>query len=484
MLHKNKLAQIPLILNALTTSITLAVYAYLGLFARFMGDDYCHHALVKNKPFFAAVQHHYTTFSNRYMILTVPYLTEKFGTRGQSFLPITMILLWLIALYWLLKELHLTLALQENKLVIYLLTSLLTFFTILQAPARYQSIYWEASSINRLVSLVLTLFLFASLLTLLRKSKTFLPPEGGARWGIFLWSLLYFIITFLIGGFDEMNDTFIFAISFLFFAGAFFWMKKGAKRTASLWLTSSIFLSSLASMLLMVIAPHNSARITHPPTFFVFVGRILTYPKYFYTDATLTPFPLPTFLSVLVSFLVFSLFYTRKEKTIKKHKKLLWILFFLAPLLLYTLLIVNFAPSAYAQSYPAARALLGARFFMTLLLFVEGALLSFLLRPIKSEYFRGFLLLILGIFSLYPLRAAWQTFNTIDFYRQRATAWDLRDDKIRSAIASGEMDIHIQEFDSIHIIKELDSDSNHWINRCAARYYGVDSISADANYDE
>ena len=118
------------------------------------------------------------------------------------------------------------------------------------------------------------------------------------------------------------------------------------------------------------------------------------------------------------------------------------------------------------------------------MLFLESALLAHLLPQIKSTYLKYFLLLTLAIFSLYPLRAAQKTFNTIDFYRQRATAWDLRDDKIRSAVASGEMNIHIQEFDSIHIVKELDSDPNHWINRCAARYYGVDSISADANYDE
>ncbi len=484
MLYKNKLPKIPLILNALTTSIALAIYAYLGFFARFMGDDYCHHDLVKNKPFFAAVQHHYTTFSNRYMILAVPYLTEKFGPRGQSFLPITMILLWLIALYWLLRELHLILALKANKLIIYLLTSLLTFFTILQAPARYQSIYWEASSINRLVSLVLTLFLFASLLALLRRNSHFqeqtLPPVGGARWELFLWSFLYFIITFLIGGFDEMNDTFIFAISFLAFASILFWMKKGAKRTASLWLTGSIFLASLISMLLMVIAPHNSARITETPTFFVFLERIFTYPKNFIIDSTLTPFPLPTLLSILISFLIFFLFYNR----VQKSKKNLWIALLTAPLIFYALLIVNFAPSAYAQAYPADRALLGARFLMTSTLFLESAFLAQLLPQIRSTYLKYFLLLILAVFSLYPLRAAQKTFNTIDFYRQRATAWDLRDDKIQRAVASGEMDIHIQEFDSIHIVKELDSDPNHWINRCAARYYGVDSISADLNYDE
>ena len=475
---EKNLFNLTLQLNTLAASIALAVYAYFGLFSRYLADDYCHSELVKNNAFFDAVQHHYITFSNRYMILAVPYLTDKFGPRGQSFLPAIMILLWVIALFWLLRELRVALKQTWNNLTLFLLASLITFFTILQAPDRYQSIYWEASSINRLVPLVLAIFLFASLLTLLRK--------GDAEKKTLQWSLFYFVITFLIGGFDEMNDSLIFAISFLSLVGIFLWMKKSQKRTAALWLLGSTFLASLVSMLLMVVAPHNAARITNPPTLLVFIGRILTYPKNFILDSTLTIFPLPTLLSFLVSFLIFSLLYTKTEKVTQKQQ---WTVFFLAPIILYALLIVNFSPSAYAQAYPANRALLGARFLMTSMFFVEGALLAILLSQIKPVFFqstfiRFLFIAIFALFSLYPLRAAWQTLNTVDFYRQRAIAWDLRDDKIRTAKDKGEVDIHVQQFDSIHVIKELDSNPNHWVNRCAARYYGVDSISADLNYDE
>ncbi len=466
-------------LNALAAFVALTVYSYFGFFSRYMADDYCHSELVKNRPFFDALWHHYLTFSNRYMILVVPYLTEQFGPRGQSFLPAIMIVLWVIALFWLLREIRITLAQKWTHLTLFFLSSLIIFFTILQAPDRYQSIYWEASSINRLVPLVLTIFLFASLLALFR--------IGNTEKYIFQWSLFYFIVTFLVGGFDEMNDTIILSISFLALAVIFLWMEKNKKRIFSFWLLGSIFLSSLVSMLVMVIAPHNAARISHPPSLLVFVGRILTYPKNFILDSTLTIFPLPTLLSFLLSFLVFSLLYTDKEKISPNIRKHLWQVFFFSPFILYALFSVNFAPSAYAQAYPANRALLGARFLMTSWLFLEGALLAVLLSKLRffqATFIKFSFVILFAAFSLYPLRAAWKTLNTFDFYRQRASAWDLRDDKIRTAKDKGEMDIHIQEFDSIHVIKELDSDSNHWVNRCAARYYGVDSISADLNYDE
>ena len=119
---------------------------------------------------------------------------------------------------------------------------------------------------------------------------------------------------------------------------------------------------------------------------------------------------------------------------------------------------------------------------MTLLLMIEGALLGIAFSQVKSslfqsKYTRYLASAILVIFSFYPLRAAWQTIDTIDFYRQRAAAWDLRDSQIRATQEDGLMNIAVEEFDSLHGIKEIDSDPKHWVNRCAARYYGVETIA-------
>ena len=154
-------------------------------------------------------------------------------------------------------------------------------------------------------------------------------------------------------------------------------------------------------------------------------------------------------------------------------------IFLLAPFLLYGILLVNFAPSAYAQAYPADRALLGAQALMTLLLIVEGSLLgSFFAERISAIGFQYLLLLFLIFSSLYPLRAAWLTAKRLDFYRERAVAWDVRDAQIRAEVADGVTEIIITEFDSLHGIKEIDENSNYWVNRCAAVYYGVEKITA------
>ena len=84
---REKLLQTGLALHAFASAITLAVFAWHGFFSRYMADDYCHSGLLKAYGFWGAIQHHYLTFSNRYMILVVPFITDLFGVRGQSWLP-------------------------------------------------------------------------------------------------------------------------------------------------------------------------------------------------------------------------------------------------------------------------------------------------------------------------------------------------------------------------------------------------------------
>lgn len=464
-----------LILNALSLSLALAAYAYFGFFSRYIGDDYCHSGLLKVYGFWNAVIHHFMTFSNRYMILIVPYLTDFFGVRGQSYLPALMVVLWVIALFWVFAEIAKALSYDWSRLLVFLFAGLLAFFTILQAPNRYQSIYWEASSINRFVPLVLSTFLFASVLLVVRK-------HSDSKHSL-MWSILYFILTFLIGGFDEMNDVLIFAIAFLVFPAIFIWHAKDQKRSISLWVVGSILIASLLSVGVMTLSPGIGWRVKQEPAFFVFLQRIFTYPLDFMIDV-LRRQPIPSILVLLVSLLIFFLIYIDEQKKLTKEteRKLLGIIL-VAPVILYSLLLVNFAPSAYAQAYPADRALLGAQALMTCLLFLEGALSGFFLsqlaqRALPALPVRYLALLLLALASLYPLRAAWQTIHTFEFYRQRAAAWDMRDAQIRADVDAGLTEITVTELDSLHGIKEIDSDPAHWVNRCAARYYGVETISA------
>ncbi|KXK13038.1 MAG: hypothetical protein UZ14_CFX002001777 [Chloroflexi bacterium OLB14] len=47
---------------------------------------------------------------------------------------------------------------------------------------------------------------------------------------------------------------------------------------------------------------------------------------------------------------------------------------------------------------------------------------------------------------------------------------------IYTAISNGETDILVPALDGYEGTKELELASNYWINKCAAQYYGVNSL--------
>jgi hypothetical protein len=163
-------------------------------------------------------------------------------------------------------------------------------------------------------------------------------------------------------------------------------------------------------------------------------------------------------------------------------RKRLGILLLIVLILTYLFIAASFAPSAYGQSYPAARARFIGRLLLTGAFMVEGALMGTLLaqlrmRLIPSTYFRGFAILMLMLLALYPLRTAWRTFGEAPTYHQRAAAWDLRESEIRRRKAEGVQDV-IVGFLSDERTQDLGDQTDFRLNRCAAALYGVKSIVA------
>jgi Family of unknown function (DUF6056) len=154
-----------------------------------------------------------------------------------------------------------------------------------------------------------------------------------------------------------------------------------------------------------------------------------------------------------------------------------------APVIQYLLIAASFAPSAYGQSYPAERAQILGRLIMTATLLLEGALLGVLcahsrvLIPWRRTIFLvcslGFLIL-----AFYPMRAGLILLAEVPEYRQWASAWDLREIEINNSINMGERDLVVRILQSKEGVKEIDATTKHWVNRCAAQYYEVDSIQA------
>lgn len=464
-LKQNNLFQLALLLQGFVSFLALAVYAYLGIFARLLADDYYHSYLLQSgQGLWQISVEKYLHVSNRYTTMSFFFFGEQVGMRWISGL---MIFLWLLGLIWFLHELKKTLNVPLSRWTIFSVASLLIFLSILQAPNRYQTIYWLSGSQTYFAPLVFLLYFFAVLFSFLRHPR----PKG-----VLIFAALFSTMAaFLIGGLSETVGALHVGILLLAILAFWIWGEKHCRKNALILLGAAL-LGALLSLTTMAFSPANAIRSSAAPIAIpVFIERLFIFPYGFITD-TFKTLPLPSLFTLFIAFLIFS------EYTFKENKTLYWGLI-LMPLITFALIALSFAPSAYALSYPDARVRFPARVVMTSAFFIEGALLGILFAS-KQRILTALLLVAAAI---YPLRGAWQAYQSIPKYRAYADAWDTREAYILSQKESGIMEIALPPMDGMAGIKEFDVDPNHWVNRGAADYYGVDAISvhsSDLSYDE
>jgi len=92
-------------LGILTTSIGLALYAYLGTFSRYGSDDYCLSAFFLQDDLVNRMILRYFVTSGRYTnILFIGLVDKILDWYNVAILPPLMLILFVLGLYLLLKE--------------------------------------------------------------------------------------------------------------------------------------------------------------------------------------------------------------------------------------------------------------------------------------------------------------------------------------------------------------------------------------------
>lgn len=98
--------------------------------------------------------------------------------------------------------------------------------------------------------------------------------------------------------------------------------------------------------------------------------------------------------------------------------------------------------------------------------------------PVNPRITQALALAFLALAVWYPLRAFERVYAPIPTYQAWAAAWDERDASIRAAMAAGATDLSVVQLESIGDVIEYKGDPLHWVNVCAAQYYGLNSIVA------
>ena len=467
-------------LGAVTTGtlIALGMLAYLGTFTRYLADDYCDTVLVTGGSVLTALFHRYLTISDRYSNLLFTALAEFVAPRQIQVIPVVMIILWTLALVWLAHEIKRLAQLRWPFLVDLFCGALLAFFPIFEAPNLFQTIYWRSALATHFAPLVYLMAFSAFLLLQIRGSE-------GMRPAVWLGPLCL-LIAFFGGGFSEPPDAMLIVASGLALVAAWIW-NKGPTRLSALTLLTWTFSGGLLALAVMIFSPANSFRLgSPPPPIPTLIYRTLLDSLQFVQDSLVT-LPLPTLVSIAVPALLLYGLFAAVPAISSKQKRLLLLIIVITPILMYIMIAASFAPSIYGQSYPVERARFAGRFVMTTAALLEGACWGVLFAQWKvrrlQSAFMYMALFLLAVSALYPLRAGWTLLQAkLPYDRQWTSDWDARQAQIFADKAEGMQDLVVSQLPAFEYIKEIDARPHFWVNRCAATFYGVNSIRS-ANYN-
>ncbi len=467
------LQSVALWVGAIITLVSVGIFVYLGTFTRYLADDYCDTVVATTGSLLDSLIRRYMTVSDRYSNLLFDALSERVFPRNVQILPVVMIILWTAALIWLVREIAKLAGLQWPLAVNVFLGALLAFFPILEAPNRFQTLYWRSAMATHFAPLVVLTAFAAFLLLMIRR-------KAGQRPAIWL-GIVCLVVAFFSGGFSEPPDAMLVTASIVAMAAILLW-EKGPRRTTALHLLGWTLAGGLLALAVLKFSPAMSFRLEKPPGMVEVAYRTALYSVQFLRNGIHTV-PLPTAVSVLIPAILFYCLFGCAPALSTRQQRYVWLIVAATPFLMYLMIAASFAPSAYGQAYPVERARFAGCVMMTSAGLLEGACLGTLLAQWRPLHARAWLVnvaaLALIVASIYPLRAAAASAGEhLAFARKWTTAWDARQAYIFSEKSKGVQEIVVGQLPGFEQVKELDTNPRFWVNRCAATFYGVRSISA------
>lgn len=467
------------LLHCLAVAAVLLTYAYGGLYSRYLADDYCASVLLISSPtLLGSTLDGYNTWFNAYTILLFVQLVDWAGIWGFRLMSGITILLWTASLMWLLDEIGRAINIRLRFVSSLWLAGSVVFLSLYQAPSLYQILYWRTSLIPYTLPLVFFIGTAAFLLRYARQPY----KKSRAYWtgGITLF------LVFAASGLGETTSAM--QIGLLFVAVVIvLWTRSFHRRTDVLNILLASLAAAIISLLIIAFSPgtiNRLDRIMEQTPLYNPVNlsiQVITYTGQFLWNH-LRSVPLPSLVMLILPFAVLFLRNPGEESSGLISPRRIKLALLLVPLLMFIVIGFSFAPSAFVRSFPVARARFASVILLTISLALEGGFLGILASRTRSlagnMYVRTAVILLLGILIVYPLRVVPRVYAATWEYRAFAAAWDERDAFIRQSIAGGSTDLVVVQLDSIGGVGEYKGNEKDWINRCAARFYGLKTLRA------
>lgn len=470
----DRLFHAAILLGLVILLLALVVYSIPGFYSRHLADDYCFSERIRNEGFLRGLSSFYQEISNRYGAFLFISLTEWAGGKAIQFLPALMVAFLFFSFSYFIKKLLDLIDLTQSKLIPFLLSALMVFLVLFQAPNLFQSLYWRSG----MASYFAPLPFFYLILGLILRQISSANSAQTHRW---LFSAPAFLLAFFSGGMSETYAAFQSVFCILCFILYVLLRNRRAVFNTFLLVNASALLGSLAAMAVMVLAPGNQLRLNALPqagNLWIVLQLSLRYALDFIVE-TLRGLPIPTAFTVLASALL-GYHLSHGKAHLFQSNRFVWLVLII-PLSAFILIASICAPTVYGMlAYPEPRALIIARQTLILALLLLGMVLGILSHRLMDRIINVCFasILLLGVLWFYPLRAVNQVWQQLPSAQNRAIAWDERQVEIEKQKASGLRVISVNVLDSVSGVAELSPDPQFWVNRCAAGFYGVESIKA------
>ena len=466
-----------------TVSATpLFILMGLGLFTRYLADDYSTSGILKLQGFWGAQTYWYAAWSGCFSYNFFISLIEIAGVAIVPWLPMTAIFLLIVSMIVSVRKLFTAMGIELGLGWIALLSNIILFGTIKSFHDFQQVIFWQTGIMSYQVNLILfsleaTMFLERFILS---PSKTRLKREY----------LLWYLVFFISGGFAE--TWVVMQISLLGLAFICIMFTRLPNKKEILLMLGGGFIVSWLALLVMAYAPGNMNRNTIMAGLSVqllvssLIRAFWDVPQFLLEwshDNTLLV------VMLLTSGLAVGLFTKSDSKRASCHIGLGALLF----LNIYIVMWAGFVPQfAVMGIRPVDRALFMPMFLLLWAYVLFGVFLGAGLRVMIKPVIRvaaqaGLLLALAYMLFLLPVRFALTYYNLAAPLSMYALHWDVRDSYLRQVAASGQTKVVVESLrrnPDLHAIQstfwiegDLQDLPNHWINSVAANYYGLKSIT-------
>lgn len=464
--NPRQLFKIALALMMVAILGALLAFFYQATFTRYHADDYCASVIFASPDVPKELVDRYVNKTGRYSNILYIGMVDPFDLTGIRFAPAVTVTLWLFALAWLSSEIRRLLRWEDlPALFDWVAAGLVVVISVYSAPNRFQTFYWRSGASTHFIPVV---FLSLFVAYLLWRNRRNTHPT--------VWTFLFiFIFAFFTAGFSEPPAATMITIGIL--SIALLLRHGGPVRHRSLIsMLACALIGSIAGLSAMFFAPGAAFRLggASSPDWATLIYRIVLAPSEFLMD-TLRVVPVPTLFLLLASVGVFFCVF-QFSQPFKPRPVVLISLAVIVFSTMYLLIAASFAPSIYGQTYPAPRArFLGYLLFNVTALLTGGLIGAWLAGLNRPAWSASLGLALVVLLAVYPLRIASSVLAETRENRAWAQAWDSRDAEIRSMKSQGLTDLTVEGLPQVYDVGELKPKANY-VNNCAARFYGVESI--------